>query len=194
MVRHQDEVSQEAELQEKMWQKEQQKAYLQDLDQQRREIQMRSRQSLEDGSLDDKVAVAIQKEMATEAAAREKKRVEDKKSRALNLMEENMREKQKADQELREQTAQEHQLVHTTLRRMQEEDEKKAAAERNVKTKLVNSLQESYAVQTSLAKRQRERERELDKLFTAQQIERTAENEKNRQKVLPSLSRSTLRC
>jgi hypothetical protein len=183
VLRHQDEVTRESERLEKARQKELQKAYLQELDQQRREIHNRSQQRQENGSIDDKVAVALQKEMANEAAVREQKRIQEKKALAQSLVEQNIKEKQKVQQEHREQLNQEHTLIQSTLRRMQEEDEKKAAAERNAKARLISSLQESYAVQASMAKRQKERERELDKLFTAQQVERTAESERAREKV-----------
>jgi hypothetical protein len=113
----------------------------------------------------------------------EQAKIQEKKMKASNIMEENIKEKKRVEQEMKEKEKYEDQMMQFSLKRLQEEEERKLLEEKEAKKKLVNSLKVSYAIQGNLKKQQSEKERELDRRFLQIAEEKSLENERNRQRV-----------
>lgn len=154
------------------------------MDYQKQELEKNAQKRVAAGSNIDKEAVEMQNDYIKKIQEIEQAKIQEKKMRALSIMEENIKEKRRAEQEMREKEKNEDQLMQFSLKRIQEEEERKQFEEIEAKKKLVNSLKVSYAIQGSLKKQQTEKQKELDKKFLQIAEERSNENEKNRQKVL----------
>lgn len=170
-------------MREKEVYKERQKLYRQELDIQKQEIEKVSQKRSEAGMSVDKEIVEISKDFAKKAAEIEQEKLLEKKKIAQTIMEENIKEKRKAILNQREQIKKEDQVVQDSLKKVQEEEERKLKNEKDAKKRLINALQMSYAVQGSLKKQQTEKEKELDRKFLAISEAQSDENEKNRLKV-----------
>ena len=170
-------------MKEKALQKERRKTYWQELERQRTELDARAKNSNQAGSTQEKEAILAHQDFVKQASEMEKSRESEKKQKAAIIMEENRKEKKRAELIVKDREVSENQSIMETLKRLNEEEEAKIREERNVKSKRTNALRESYAVQEEIKRRQKMQVRELDKLFKAKEEEQSVEDEKNRQRV-----------
>eukprot|EP01022_Parablepharisma_sp_SALTPOND_P008210 TRINITY_DN135387_c1_g1_i1.p4 TRINITY_DN135387_c1_g1~~TRINITY_DN135387_c1_g1_i1.p4 ORF type:complete len:186 (-),score=57.72 TRINITY_DN135387_c1_g1_i1:1216-1773(-) len=175
--------------------KERQALYRQELENQRKEIQTRINMSKNMDSQKDKESLQKQLNFMKETADGDYLKEKQKKALAINIMDENVKLKRKVLEEAKEKEQRETLAVMERLKRIEEEEKAKIEAEKQNRIKLANALKESYNVQEDIRRQQREKLKELDKVYSEKHKERLMEEEKYRQRVIFSKAKKiVLRC
>jgi hypothetical protein len=183
VLRHKDEMAKIDEMKEKEAQKERQRKYWEALEEQRKELKTKALQSNEENRFREQEALKQQIDFGKNNAELAQAKEQEKKVKAMELMLENFREKQKAKEDIKEQEKNENKAIQEHLRNLQDREMERVEQEKNAKLRLASALKQSYTVQEQLKMQEKYKEKELDKLFTAKQEEVAVTVEKDRQRV-----------
>lgn len=184
VLRHQDEVSRAAEEREREIQRERQQGYRRELEAQKAELDARIKRSQEAGTLEEREAVQMQADFIKKNVETEKLEQMEKRAQTGAMMRENLAERQRAEQVAKEREYRENRLILEDAARLAEEEQRKLRIQGEMKARVTNALRESYAIQESMKRQQDMREKEIDRAFLAKEEQCSAENERNRQRVI----------
>eukprot|EP01022_Parablepharisma_sp_SALTPOND_P004753 TRINITY_DN120900_c2_g1_i1.p1 TRINITY_DN120900_c2_g1~~TRINITY_DN120900_c2_g1_i1.p1 ORF type:complete len:582 (+),score=100.30 TRINITY_DN120900_c2_g1_i1:754-2499(+) len=137
--------------------------------------------------MQEKETMQFQNDFVKQRAEMEKQRELEKKMTAANIMNENIREKIRTKQLLREKETKETQKILEAIKQKEQEEEQRVKEERDAKLRKIYALRESYAVQEEIRRQQKLQEKEIDRIYLSREEELALENEKNRQKYFQTL-------
>lgn len=177
---HMDEVERVAGIREKELERERKELYRKGLDEQ---LEMRSRRFGRGGTEEDRKIFEEQMNRAKQQEANELLKQQQNKMLAINIMDENLRARRRAEEELREAQAKQDEALLANMRRNHEAEQQRLELERRSKQKRVNDLIDSYNQQEALKKEQERKLRELDRVYSDQYKERLLNEEKDHQRV-----------
>ena len=184
MARHLDEVNKEVDIREKQLTKERQNIYKQELEKQRKEIQERAAASKNVVSEFEKKAVQDQVDRLREIAAKESMKGKLKKKIEMSIMNENINIKRKNVEENKQVELYENSVMMNELKRLETEEKVKTRTEKVNKDEMANALKEAYVVQQSMKQQEKEKLKQLDKVYCEKYKEKLIEDDKDRQRVI----------
>lgn len=176
---HMDEVERLAEMKEREVQKQKKEQYKRELDDQRRVMEGFRR----DGAEEDQVIFNSQATYLKQLEAKEAQKHQQDRTLAINIMDENLRARNRAVQEVREAQKKQDQALLDNMRRNNEDEKMRLELERQRRQKMTNDLVNSYNEQETLKKERDRRLRELDMIYADQYKEKLLNEEKEHQRV-----------
>ena len=183
VAQHMDEVNKETENRERLLMRERQVMYRQELEDQRKEIATRVKMGNNMTTEGEKASMQKQLDFAKAVAEKDVLKAHEKKTRAVNIMGENIKAKRKVIDEAKAQEERENSVVVENLRKIEQEERVKVELEKQKKITLASALQVSYTVQEDLRKQQKDREKESDKVYHELHKEKLVHDDLERQKV-----------
>jgi len=189
VLRHQDEVNEEAESRKKMQQREKQRLYREELAQQRLEIESKNRLCKQQQELEEKSALDFNSGFLKRSCEIERQRELERKAMTLQIMEENLKEKRRIEQLEKERSLRENQLIMNAMRQGEYEKEIRAQQEQSIKQIQREELKRTYELQEQMKQRYKEEEKTLNKIYFNEEQELELKKEKDRQKYFEILKK-----
>jgi len=184
VLKHQDEVNKDAEYKEKLFLKDRQEKYRLDLEQQRHDLETKSKAWKQKIIEEEKQSLQKQLDFTKMSANKESSNVLEKKAKIMSIMDENKKNKEKIQEGIRKQVIQENQVVAEKLKKIRDEEERKKELEKESKQKIAQALQISYGIQEEMRKKQKEKQKEMDVAYKMMHQDKLAEDDKDRQRVI----------
>jgi len=176
---HLDEVGRSAEMREREMQKERKEQYKKDLDEQRRVMAGFRRDKAEE----DLMMLENKNNYMKELEAKEAQKHQQDRMIAINIMDENLRARNKAIQEVKEAQKKQDQELLSNMKRGFDNEQMRLENERQRKQRLINDLANSYIEQEAMKKERDRQLKELDKIYADQYKEKLLNDEKEHKKV-----------
>ncbi len=187
MACHLDEVNRDAEARERQLLRERQIRYRQELEDQRAEIATRLMMSKNAVSEKEKESARKEADFANLAAERDVRKEVEKRVQAVNITDENMRNKQKVIEKSKAEEQREDAEMCENMKRVEEEERTRERTEKVNRGRIAQALKESYHVQEDLLRQKADRLRALDRVYVEQYAEKLNRDDKDRQRVPVSL-------
>ena len=183
MAQHLDEANRVADFKIKQLKKEQQSLYRRALEEQRNQINSRTLANKSESLKKDREMVQglnffVSSEDRNPLRSKQKRILETK------MMEDNMMFKKQALQEAKQVEDKEKNAMAEAIKRIKEEDIKKAEIERQNKVRIVNALKESYNIQEEFKNKEKNDNKQLDRVYSERHREKLIQADMERQQVI----------
>ncbi len=182
VIRHQDELSKQKELNERAAQKERQRQYWLALEAQRRETNSRENLRVRKDTLDDQTLLHAELTTGEHTVQADRSQETAKRSRAAAIMAENAADRLRVQELAREAERSENARVLARYHEQQDDEIRKQEETKAAKQQVATALQGSYAAQGELQQRQKRKEREEQLHLSEKWAEVEATTEKQRQR------------
>lgn len=155
--------------------------YRQELDKQANEAYNRANAQKYQSSEHEQKMMQMQVGSLKQIERNEIEREMKKRSMAVNMMDENMRLKQKTIEDNKEAERRENMVIMDRIKKTQEEERMKIEYQKLNKVKIANALKMSYDVQEGMKKQENDKRKELDKMYSDEYQQKLIQDDKNRQ-------------
>ena len=182
VLKHQDEVSKEAEYKEKILQKEQQRSYCKELQKQRHDLEAKNKLIKEQQIKADLKMLKEQNGMLKQNFINQETKEMEKRSIAVKIMRENIEKKRRAEELEKDIRKNEEMEIINAIKQSDYESDLRECYRKNTKLASMNSLKQSYDLQEELKRKERIQERERDKIYLEKEIELRMKDERDRQR------------
>eukprot|EP00831_Metopus_contortus_P011633 TRINITY_DN14634_c0_g1_i2.p1 TRINITY_DN14634_c0_g1~~TRINITY_DN14634_c0_g1_i2.p1 ORF type:complete len:593 (-),score=113.44 TRINITY_DN14634_c0_g1_i2:147-1925(-) len=192
VLQHQDEANREAANTEKLMLRERQQVYRMELESQLISAKERARLGIEKDRKLDRKSMLEQQDLTEANEKRGLLQEQEKKTKAQALMEENLRLKQRSMAMSKLQEEDENHSYIESLKRAQIEEQKRTEQEILNKQRMTKALQESYDLYENLKRQERQKEKDVSRLYDISHRERLLREEHERQRFFDHLKEKQL--